>query len=62
LISFYILIFILLKWSLREGVAKVAPSNFGVFLLEVGGDSKAHDLSKNTKIAGTTLRRLTAFL
>ncbi|MFY7810283.1 MAG: hypothetical protein ACOVQ2_00995 [Flavobacterium sp.] len=47
---------------MREGVAKVAPNHFGDFFVEVGGDSKAHDLTKNTKIAGTTLRRPTAFL
>ncbi|MFY7810679.1 MAG: hypothetical protein ACOVQ2_03005 [Flavobacterium sp.] len=49
-----------LDWK-REGVAKVALSNLGYFLVGVGGDSTAHDLTKKAQITRTTLRRLTAF-
>ncbi|MFY7811350.1 MAG: hypothetical protein ACOVQ2_06440 [Flavobacterium sp.] len=48
---------------MREGEAKVAPSNFGDFFVGDKWFAKTlADLTKNTKITGTTLRRPTAFL
>jgi hypothetical protein len=50
------------RCGLREGGGKVAPDDFWDFFVEVGGESKAHVLTKNPKIIRTTCHRPTAFL